>query len=100
MKSATKSCIVGSFFLSSLLLAMTASAQPLEDNTTVTLENIVGVLWQKTDYPDIDGYDPEPIRLHGSNQRFLPGCPSSTAKDWRVPLLWQALRRSWPAPFG
>jgi len=90
MRSTTKHVVVGSLVLGSLLIASPASAQALEGRTTVTLENIVGVLWHKVDYPDIDGYDAKPVRYIGASsgmaQYSAPALPRVGVHHFFGPL--------------
>ena len=77
MRSTAKPFVVGSLLLGSLLLSTSSRAQPLEGTTAVTLENVVGALWHKTDYPDLDGYEARSMRYIGVSSGMMQyGAPA------------------------
>ncbi len=78
MRSTMKRTVAGSLSFAFLLLAIPASAQTIDSATAVTLENVVGVMWQKVKYPDRDGDDPDAIRYTGV---------TSGVYQFRVPAL-------------
>ncbi len=77
MRPTAKPFVAGSLLLGSLALSTPSQAEPLEGTTAVTLENVVGVLWHKLDYPDIDGYDAKPVRYIGVSSGMMQyGAPA------------------------